>query len=61
MDPPGWNENAFINFRENAKIMQKWANFREISQNFVSRKFFNSPLYASCGPIELVLSAALLL
>jgi hypothetical protein len=32
--------NAFFYFRENAKIMQKWANFGKISRNFVLRKFF---------------------
>jgi hypothetical protein len=38
----GWNENAFFHFRENAKIMQKWADFREISfrENFRFRKNF---------------------
>jgi hypothetical protein len=38
----GWNEKAFYFFRENAKIMLKWANFRKISlrENFRLRKNF---------------------
>jgi hypothetical protein len=35
----GWNENTFFNFRENAKIMRKWDDFREISFREKSIKF----------------------
>jgi hypothetical protein len=33
----GWNKNAFFKVRENAKIMRKWDDFREIAK--ISRKF----------------------
>jgi hypothetical protein len=35
----GLKRKRFFPFSQKAKMMQKWANFREISRNFVSPKF----------------------